>query len=215
MIDSIWAGYVFAYILNRTPNIIMPKKLVLRHRTSENVDGLLSLGILVGNKSFYSLHSIRCIISCSYVKQEIPLYMNTEFQSEQEIQQLHNYYRFSFDINKFPKKFLSDFLLKDDESIYREHDSITVTLTGNANNLGNTFLVSKKYMLDDIIYDEHIPDLSTIVKNPFTGRVLFKRIKWNNLHVYIPDAKQAEKSRQEIVSLVEESFTNYRESKHG
>ena len=58
VIDSIWAGYVFAYILNRTPNIIMPKKLVLRHRTSENVDGLLSLGVLVGNRSAYSLHSV-------------------------------------------------------------------------------------------------------------------------------------------------------------
>lgn len=202
IVDSVFAGYVFAYMLNRTPNIMLPQKLVIRHRTSENVNGLLSLGVLVGNKSRYALHSVKCIVSCSYVKRENPLYMNVEFQLEQEIQQLHNYFRFSFDIDKFPRKFLSDFVFQKNRAICVENDSITITITGNANNLGNTFLVSKKYTLNDIIYDEHIPDLSRTIKNPFTGKPLYKLIKWHNFNKYVTNKDKTKQSEKEIIRLL-------------
>lgn len=76
---SILTSYIFAFILNREPKIIFPDKLVIRHRTSDGSNGILTLGILIGNKSKFDIHNVNCTITCYYIKKLKPLLTNAEF----------------------------------------------------------------------------------------------------------------------------------------
>lgn len=166
---AIFTGFIFAYILNREPKIVFPDKLVVRHRTSWEAKNKITLGILVGNKSKYNIHNVVCSLTCSYIKKENPLLINNEFVLTDERILLENYYRFSFDLSKFPKQILKDIIKKPS---YYDKETIVVSITGNCNYLGNSFKVSKKYKLSDIVYDEHVPIISKSIKNIFTGKEL-------------------------------------------
>lgn len=76
---AVLTSYIFAYVLNREPKIIFPDKLVIRHRTSWEAKNKITLGILIGNKNRYNIHNAICSITCSYIKQENPLLINSEF----------------------------------------------------------------------------------------------------------------------------------------
>ncbi len=67
---------------------------------------------------------------------------NGEFEIVQEVHAIDNYFRFSFELGKFPRKILKDFITKDSTCL--EIDSISVSVSGHSNILGNTFLISKK-----------------------------------------------------------------------
>lgn len=183
---AILTSYIFAYILNREPRIIFPDKLVIRHRTSWEAKNKLTLGILIGNRNCYDIHNAVCAITCSYIKQENPLLINSEFTLTDERILLENYYRFSFDLAKFPRQVLKDII---ERPTYFDKETIVVSITGNCNYIGNSFKISKKYKLSDIVYDEHIPVISHIRKNKFTGNNLvnpftkkvIKKIDWSEL----------------------------------
>lgn len=183
---AILTSYIFAYILNREPRIILPDKLVIRHRTSWEAKNKLTLGILIGNRNHYNIHNAVCAITCSYIKQENPLLINSEFSLTDERISLENYYRFSFDLAKFPRQVLKDII---ERPTYFDEETIAVSITGNCNYIGNSFKITKKYKLSDIVYDEHTPVLSHIRKNKFTGNNLvnpftknvIKRIDWSEL----------------------------------
>lgn len=200
---SVLTGYVFAYILNREPKIIMPDKLVIRHRTSEDVNGVLSLGVLVGNRNRSHIHNVCCTITCFYIKKKEPMLTNGEFQSSQEIHRIQNFYRFSFDLKEFPRKVLKDFIDKD--PVCYEIDSINVSISGHSNYLGNTFLVSKRYGLADIVFDEHVPNLKSSIKNPVTGNRLFQIVKWNELQ-RIEEVSEIKRNKtvNEIKAIIKE-----------
>lgn len=183
---AILTSYIFAYILNREPRIILPDKLVIRHRTSWEAKNKLTLGILIGNRNHYDIHNVVCAITCSYIKQENPLLINSEFTLADERISLENYYRFSFDLAKFPRQVLKDII---ERPTYFDEETIAVSITGNCNYIGNSFKIAKKYKLSDIVYDEHTPIISHIRKNklngnnlvnPFTKKVI-KRIDWSEL----------------------------------
>lgn len=200
---SVLTGYIFAYILNKEPRIILPNKLVIRHRTSENVNGLLTLGILVGNKSRMNLYDVCCTVTCHYLKKKNnPDMTNSEFQIKQEIHRLSNYYRFSFDLKEFPRKLLKDFIKK--EPICLEIDAITVSISGKSNLLGSEFIVDRRYNLSEIVIDEHTPDLRYDLKNPFTGKKIYQFIKWKNLNSFeeVSESKR-NKTINEINSIIE------------
>lgn len=183
---AILTSYMFAYILNKEPQIIFPDKLVIRHRTSWEEKNKITLGILIGNKNNYNINNAVCSITCSYIKQENPLLINSEFTLIEERILLENFYRFSFDLTKFPRQILKDIIKK---PTYYDKETIIVSITGNCNYIGNSFKVSREYKLSDIVYDEHIPIISHIRKNKFTGNDLrnpftkkvMKRIDWNEL----------------------------------
>ena len=179
--STVLTGYIFAYILNREPVIILPDKLVIRHRTSENVNHLLTLGVLVGNKSRFKIHDVRCTVSCFYVKKnKEPLLTNSEFQVFKEVHSIHNYFRFSFELEKFPRKILYDFIEKD--PVCLELDAINVSIRGHSNLLGNTFMISKKYKLSDLVIDEHVPQITYSIKNPLSGKKILDIIRWDELN---------------------------------
>lgn len=183
---AVLTSFMFAYILNREPQIIFPDKLVIRHRTSWEEKNKITLGILVGNRNHYYIHNAVCSVTCTYIKQENPLLINCEFTLTDERILLENYYRFSFDLTKFPKQVLQDIIEK---PAYYDKETIVVSIAGNTNYIGNSFKVSKEYRLSDIVYDEHIPIISYIRKNKLTGKDLInpftkkplRRFEWNEL----------------------------------
>lgn len=183
---AILSGYMFAYILNQEPKIIFPDKLVIRYKTSQEAKDKITLGVLIGNRSNYNIHNVICSITCSYIKQEEPLLINSEFTLAEERILLENYYRFSFDLSKFPKQILEDIIKK---PMYYKDETIVVSITGNCNYIGNSFRVFQKYNLSDIVYDQHEPVILYTRKNRFTGKELvnpfnkkiIKRMDWNEL----------------------------------
>ena len=50
---------------------------------------------------------------------------NSEFEIVQEVHAIDNYFRFSFELEKFPRKILKDFITKDSTCL--EIDSISVS----------------------------------------------------------------------------------------
>lgn len=196
---TVLTGYVFAYILNREPQIVLPDKLVIRHRTSENVNHLLTIGVLVGNKSRFKIHDVKCTVSCSYIKKKAPLLTNSEFQIIQEIHAIDNYFRFSFELNKFPRKILRDFIEKDPFCL--EYDTINVSISGHSNLLGNTFLISRKYKLTDLIIDEHVPQVKYSIQNPITKKKMFEFMRWDELQKI---EEVSEKKRVKTVNEIRE-----------
>lgn len=166
---AILTSYMFTYILNRSPRIVFPDKLVIRHRTSWESRNKITLGVLIGNKNIYDIHNVLCSITCSYIKQENPLLINSEFTLKDERILLENFYRFSFDLTKFPKQILQDIIEKPS---YYDKDTIVVSISGNSNYIGNSFKLSRKYRLSDIVYDEHTPIIAHSKKNKITGKDL-------------------------------------------
>ena len=176
---TVYTGYIFAYILNREPKLILPSKLILRHRTDENLHKNLTLAVLIGNKSRFKLHNVTCTISCFYSKKgKNPNYANGEFQLTQSVHSIDNYFRFSFDLKKFPRKILRDFITKEPACL--NHDTINITISGHSNFIGNTFLITKSYKLFDIVIDEHIPQIKYAIKIPFFNKT-FHTNSWNEL----------------------------------
>lgn len=183
---AILTSYIFAYILNKEPQLLFPDKLVIRHRTSWEAKNKLTLGILIGNRNNYSIHNAICSVTCSYIKQENPLLINSEFTLTDERISIENYYRFSFDLAKFPRQVLKDMIEK---PTYFDKETIVVSVAGNCNYIGNSFKISKKYKLSDIVYDEHTPIITHVRKNKFTGKDLLnpfthkviKKIDWSEL----------------------------------
>lgn len=184
---ALLTSFMFAYILNKEPKLIFPDKLVIRHRTSWEEKNKITLGVLVGNKNKYNIHNAICSLTCSYIKQENPLLINSEFTLNEERILLENYYRFSFDLTRFPKQILKDIIEKPK---YYDKETIVVSIIGNCNYIGNTFKISREYKLSDIVFDEHTPIISSIRKNIFTGndlvnpftRKTIKRVDWNELN---------------------------------
>lgn len=201
--STVLTGYIFAYILNREPVIILPDKLVIRHRTSENVNHLLTLGVLIGNKSRFKIHDVRCTVSCFYVKKKKePMLTNSEFQVFQEVHSIHNYFRFSFELEEFPRKILYDFIEKD--PVCLELDAINVSIRGHSNLMGNTFLISKKYKLSDLVIDEHVPQITYSIKNPLSGKKMFDIIRWDELkRIEEVCEKKRVKTIKEIKRIIE------------
>lgn len=207
ILTTILTGYIFTYILNREPKIILPDKLTIRHRTSENVNHLLTLGVLVGNKSRHRIYDVQCIVLCTYLKyNDDPDKTNGEFQLLENIYVVDNYYRFSFKLEYFPKKMLEDFLDKNLRSL--EVDTISISVSGHSKILGNSFLVTKKYKLTDLVIDEHTPSLTEKhkIKNPLTKRP-WSYVKWNEFNK-VEEVSESERAKtvDEIRKIIEKKF---------
>ena len=207
---AILTGCVFAYIVNWTPKIILPDKLVIRHRTSSDVIHRFTLGVLIGNKSHCNLHNVVCSLIFSYRKQTEPRQIVSDVVLHDDRLVVENYYRFSFPLVDFPKDILSRIIDND----YGIDDSITVSLTGSTNYTGNTFHVEHKYKLSDIAFDEHTLNVTSYyinwitggrLKIPFTNEPI-RKIHWDQL-TQIINATEAQKkiSIEEIKKIMENS----------
>lgn len=179
---SVLTSYIFAYILNRAPKILLPDKLVIRHSNSST--GIPVLGVMIKNRNRLDIFNVECTITVYYIKDENPSLAIADFKIKQSQPIIKNYYRFSFPLKDFPTKLLQDIINK--KTISYKEDAITVLLTGNTNFLGNTFGIKKKYHLSDIIFSEQIPNPHTNLVNPFTQKNMRSYINWKELENIIP-----------------------------
>ena len=194
---AILCSFIFSYILNREIKVIFPDKIVIRRRTSEGSEGVLTLAVLIGNPNKTWLHDVKCNVSCTYLKDmDTIVQKNSEISLNSEVEFIQNYYRFSFEISEFHKAFWRHYLEKKPE--YINNDFLFVTVTGKVNGLGGYFKVSKKYTLQDIVIDVHNPEkrFKKKVKNIFTGNEKIK-IDWKEFPKYI---EVGEVERQDIVN---------------
>lgn len=196
---AILASSIFAYIINREIKIIFPEKLVLRRRTSEGNNGKLTLGILIGNPNKKWLYDIKCSINCIYLKHDEDIVQrNGETYLSKSVEFVQNYYRFSFNIEDFPKTFWQQYLEKNEK--YVDNDFLVITIMGKINGLGGYFRINKRYNIQDIIVDIHEPEkrFKKKVKNIFTMEEKYK-IDWKEFPRCI---EAGELERQSIIKEI-------------
>ncbi len=190
---SVFTSYVFAYLLNRNPKIIFPDKLVIRHRTSEGLKGKIYLCVMIGNKSKIKIHNISCTLSCYYIQENDPKKANGEFKMIKEQPSIDNYFRFSYELDNFPKKIIKDYIANNE--LGNKYDVIKIYLKGNTNTIGNNFLLEKTYKLKDIVIAENYIDLKYDFTNIFTGKPMFKKVKWK----YIKKIENISKEQKQLI----------------
>lgn len=202
---AILASYIFTFILNQGTKIIFPEKLVLRRRTSEGSEGKLTLGILVGNPGKRLLLDVKCNVHCTYLKYGGEYKKkNNEIYLNQTIEFLDNYYRFSFEISKFPKIFWQHYLERREE--YIEDDILTVTIAGKTDGLGGCFRVAKQYSIKDIIVDVHEPEkyFKKTTKS-FLGTKKKIKFDWKKFPMFI---EAGENERSNIIEEIKKYVGN-------
>ena len=196
---AIFSSFAFSLILNRNIALVFPEKLVIRRRTSEGSDGQLYLGVLIGNPKKYELFDVECSVNCSYVKEKGEfIKKNSEVVLSERLKRMRNYYRFSFDISGFHKKFWQDYLERD--SVCMKEDCISVIISGHANTLGGTFTIEKKYMLSDIAIDLHNPedDFKQKIQKPLSRKKV-ECIDWNKFPQYV---EAGEDAREKVIAEI-------------
>jgi len=192
---ALLTSYIVSYISHRDLKLILPEKLVIRHRTSEGSDKKISLGILVGNRYKFSIYHVECAITFTYIKKLTPRLVNSEVTLYQNQIWLHNFYRFSFDLEDFPISILKDIIEKPE---YYKEESITLTISGSGNDIGE-FKVSKSYDLSQIIYDEHIPKIICNKKNLITAKdIIDKKTKKPKTYIDWTEITRVEEVNEEL-----------------
>ena len=195
--SAVLTGYIFAYIFNRAPRIIFPKKLLIRRRTSEGSENLLTLGVMIGNKS-RRIYDVKCTVRFTYVKEKKPYVLkNSEVELESSIKSLSNYHRFSFKLSKVPKKLLKDFLSK--ESVDYNEAVINIIISGHNNTSGGNFILAHAYKLTDIIIDKHVPNPKRSFP-AFAKKYKYERIYWPDVFRY---EEVSEEERREIINEIQ------------
>lgn len=88
-------------------------------------------------------------------------------------------------------------------------------MTGNANFLGSTFGITKKYHLSDIVYSEDIPKPYALIVNPFTGKKLLQYVSWKELENVTPmdedKRNNAINEMKNIIAYNKNNITDYDE----
>lgn len=173
VVVAIFATYTYVCYVNRPPKILLPPKLVIRHRAN----GKLCFGILIGNKNRYTLNDLVCTLTFRYLKADGD--MNSEFKIKDTHTSIINYYRFSFEIKDVPVELMEAYINKESVSLQKDEILVTFSGVGYAN---NKFYEKKVYKLSDIIIDEHKPVPEEKIVNPFTNKIIKEKINWNELY---------------------------------
>lgn len=167
------ATYTYTSYVYRPPKILLPPKLVIRHRTN----GKLCFGVLIGNKNKYVLNDLVCTLTFRYLKSTGG--MNNEYKLRDTHTNIINYYRFSFEIKDVPSELIRAYICKEPISMQKNEILVTFSGVGYAN---NRFYAKKAYKLSEIIIDEHDPKPEEKVVNPFTNKVIREKINWRELY---------------------------------
>ena len=161
------SGIIFYYIFNRPPRVVLPKKLVVRARTSEGSQGTLTLSAKVANRDKHKIYNVSCQLVYSYFIPE-SLAFNRETNFIDSISYVDRTYRFSFELEDFPSIFLKTYLTK--SRVNYLNDRIKIIVTGKFGNFGDPFLIEKEFSFEDIeiakdterLYDYQLNENGTI-----------------------------------------------------
>lgn len=215
IIIAVTASYVYIYILNYRCGVVFPKYLVLRLVKENNVDKV-KLSAIIGNKNKHLLYNVKCYLDCVYIKtinyatddckycdikidEDGLLEKNTIHCNiaRKKTTSIDNFYRFSANIKKVPKKFIEDFLSKTQEAC--KIDAIKVTVSGKTNFLGGNFHKQKKYSLNDIIISSNDPVCEFMnIKKTITGKSK-KVFDWSKFGEM---SESGENDRKKIIGII-------------
>ena len=208
LVFAIMGSMIFAYILDRDVQLIFPKKLVIRRRTSEGSEGELTLGLLLGNPGKKWIYDVQCRIYCSYVKSiEDIVERNNETTLKATVDLIQNYYRFSFKISDLPATFLKHYLEKEER--YIEKDYLYVTILAESDGIRGKFKCEQKYLLQDIVTDLHNPEkhFKKKAKSLFSQEEKTK-IDWKEFPKYI---EAGEEDRAEVIQEIRDIIADKEE----
>lgn len=178
IVFAIFTSLLVHFVMSKRPDIILPEKLIIRKRTTNNE---ISLSLMIGNRNRYNLYDVQCHLTYSYIKGDV-LNRNGETHFVQSIPVINNYYRFSYNLFNFPESFF--FTLFDRNEIYLKENRVYIVLTGKTGFFQEDFLISKTYEFDDIIIAKgsKIPtNKCGKQKNEKTS----KRFVWSNINEII------------------------------
>lgn len=190
-------GIIFYFILNRPPRILFPDKLIIRKRTSDGCNGLLTLSVKIANKNTSKLYDLNCQLIYFYYKNLNNTYTrNGETKFSQTIPYIEKTFRFSFELNKFPKTFLESVL---DKNEVNQNGKISILIFGKFGKFGDSFMVEKDYFLKDIEFAKDSKLLyEYIVENQKIKRTKICYPNLNELIYYSED------DRTKIVNEIKE-----------
>ncbi|NPA43070.1 MAG: hypothetical protein GXO27_03460, partial [Chlorobi bacterium] len=107
--------------------------------------------------------------------------INSETILKQYTPFIKNYYRFSFDINDFPKSLIKGIL---DKNSLEANNSIVILLQGKFGNFGETFFMERSYKMKDIIIAK---ETELIIKyTEKDGKIYSSKPQWSNINKIIP-----------------------------
>lgn len=150
IINPITSGFIFYYILNRTPKIKFPKYILIRKRSSFGSNGLITLGLMIGNNNKHKIYDVKCTLVYVYYKKRFDgkTTRNAETILIQTTPYIHNYYRFSFQLNDFPSILIKSIISPNNISI---NDSFVVIINGRYGDYGDTFITEKEFSINDLV----------------------------------------------------------------
>lgn len=195
------SGVIFYYILNRPPKIVLPRKLIMRARTSEGSQGTLTLSTKVANRDKHKMYKVSCHLVYSYYKTDYHTY-NRETNFTNSIPYIDKTYRFSFELEKFPSNFLRTYLSKN--SVNYRNDRILIVVSGKFGSFGDAFLVEKEYGFEDI---EIAKDTERLYgyKQKEDGTLESIKINYSNLDKIIPYSEdERAKINETVRQLIEQ-----------
>lgn len=194
---SVMTGFILRVILTKEPKIVFPDKLVIRYTTQDN-GKVLSLGILLGNRNKNIIYDAECILQLIYKPEEG---RRKIVDKTEKVFFIENYYRFSFPLESKVPNGIIGHLVENMKKDARHDDEINVSIRGYFIAKGNTFLISKKYRLEDIIIAKN--DHSNIekdIKIPILGKTV-RYIDWKAINQY---EEVSEEERKQIIAEMED-----------
>lgn len=195
------SGVIFYYILNRPPKVTLPKRLIMRARTSEGSQGILTLSMKIANKDKHKMYNVSCQLVYSYYKNDHHTY-NRETNFIDSIPYIDKTYRFSFELEGFPSSFLRTYLSKN--SVNYRNDRILVIVTGKFGSFGDAFLIEREYGFEDI---EVAKDTERLYgyKLKEDGTLESTKINFSNLDKVIPYSEdERSKINKTVKRLIEQ-----------
>lgn len=203
---AILTGFIFRQVVHIEPKVLLPEKLVLRKRHS---DDTIVMNVMVGNRGKSFLYNTKCTITCYYASgakvsgSYAGPHMNGECVCEDTTAVVQNYYRFGFSIMDIPKKFLEDYINKTEDY---EKDYVFVMVSGSVEHLGQLqpFQVVKQYRLKDIVFGKSADHFKQEKVNLFTGKVE-RKVLWDRV---MNPVELGEDDRQRIVTGINEIVKN-------
>ena len=161
----------------------------------------MTLSIKIANKDRHKMYNATCRLIYSYYLTDYSSY-NRETNLTDSIPNIDRTYRFSFDLIKFPSKFLRTYLSKD--SVNYQNDRILVIVSGEYGGFGEAFLIEKQYGFKDIEIAKDTEQLYEYRQNE-DGKVESTKVNYSNLDKVKPYTEdEIERIKEAIRRLIEQ-----------
>lgn len=169
IVIGICAAFICQDITSKKPPIVLPRKLLLRRRTSPGTNGQIALAFVVGNEYGYARKLYDVTAKLTYTFNDGCNNANTQlFYS---VQTIKNYNTFYFDINHFPPHFIDSFF---DTT---KQGQIDIFLHGKVGPYLHNFIQETKYSTADIIIAKRADPHITYTLNMKKTHIVIRNIK--------------------------------------